>query len=104
MKTLLKDYRDRVPLGQDEVAARLGVDKSTVCRHEGKNPRFNLLQLEEYAELYGCSPTDLLDGPHLLTDDEKRLLGNFRRLSSQQQRLLVGTIESLQRTPLAAPA
>lgn len=55
-----REMRKRSGLTQAEVANRLGVDQTTVCKWEnGKNlPRADLLP--NIAELYGCTVGELL--------------------------------------------
>ena len=53
-------YRTEAGLTQEDVAAKLKVHVGTIKRHEAGQGISNK-QLEQYAKLYGCKATDLLD-------------------------------------------
>lgn len=49
-------------LTQEEVAKLIGVDVTTVCRHESGERTMSAKEIESYANVYKCTPTELFIG------------------------------------------
>lgn len=67
-KTFFKEWRKFRGLSQDQLAARLGTNKSAVSKMELGTSRYNQSSLEAWAEALGCEPHELISRPP--TDDD----------------------------------
>jgi len=56
----LRVHRKEAGLTQDQVASRLGVNRTTIVNIEKGRQRVALHQLVELADILGCAPGDLL--------------------------------------------
>ena len=48
----------------------------------------SMKSLESFAEFFECSPAEIIDGPHILTDDEQSLLDGYRGASDEGREML----------------
>lgn len=69
----LKELRELNHLSQDEVARRVGLQKSTISMYEHNKRKPDLETLEALADCFNVPLCDLLDGEKSLTDDASRI-------------------------------
>lgn len=67
-RTFFKEWREFRRLSQDELAARLGTNKSAVSKMELGRNRYNQSSLEAWADALGCEPHELIS--RAPTDDD----------------------------------
>jgi transcriptional regulator with XRE-family HTH domain len=75
----LRQWRDHKNMTLEQVAAELGITAGALSQHERGATNYTRPLLEALAELYGCSPADLLmrdpsdtDAPWSLWDQAKQ--------------------------------
>ena len=113
----LTSYRKKAMLTQSQVAAALGIDRSTYAYYEsGTNPRPEILL--KLAEIYKISPGKFLEGTtgpltvansdnpfadsqfiqsfNELSDREKQLILQFRAFSDAQKNTCEKTMKTIQ--------
>lgn len=109
----IKSRRDELDMTLDEVAAKVGVSKSTIQRYEnGLIGRIKLPVIESIADALWISPDWLVgaseektavpkgDG---LSPLEAQLMEYIRRLTDDQKRMLLAQIELLLSTQESLP-
>ncbi len=93
----LKEFRKRAGLSQEEAAERLGVSHSTVSRHERGLQGFTQDDLRHYADLYKCSPVELISDISLLaqTAAEREVLEALRKLDPADHALALQLLRKM---------
>lgn len=101
----IKSRRDELDMTLDEVAAKVGVSKSTIQRYEnGLIGRIKLPVIESIADALWISPDWLVGVSEEKTADPKvdglspleaRLLDMFRQFSDDQKEMILAQIEFL---------
>jgi transcriptional regulator with XRE-family HTH domain len=90
----LQQLREARGLTLRDLAARAGTSNQQVSHLELGKRQLTTSWLKRLAEALGCHPWEIVeDGPGSdLTDRERLLLVNFRRLSEEQQTSLLAEI------------
>lgn len=60
-KCALAYYRKRALMNQEEVAAKIGIDRSTVAKWETGKAMPRPDRLRELAKMYGCTMENLME-------------------------------------------
>ena len=100
----LKLLRTENNLTQSQLAQKLNIGQTTVAGYE-KDHDPNIYSLIAYADYFGCT-VDYLVGreaaplPYALTEQERALLQDFRKLKPQAREYAAESIKSLSVSPL----
>lgn len=73
-------------LTQAEVAERLSVEKESISRMESGNIGLSLDRLQQFAVLYGCSVSELLQDPATGAEAQARAIAEMIRPLSVEER------------------
>lgn len=112
--TNLKKLRKSAGLSQDNLAKLTGITKTTISRFERGVQAARSNNLHAIARVLNCNLDDLFAGedgktdhlpksligppPPVITEDESRLLGLFRRADNHLKALLIHMLTELVRT------
>ena len=84
----IKERRKQLGLTADEVGEALGIDRATVYRYEKADiKKLPMYIIEPLARVLQCSPMYLMGwaGELTLTDMEKRLIIDYRKLPKEEK-------------------
>ena len=99
MADRIKEKRLQKGLTQEELAEKLGLQKSAVAKYEnGRVENIKRSTIAKMSEILECSPTYLMgleEKPSLLTADDARLIKKYHRLSEKKQQAVSDLIDSL---------
>lgn len=105
MSDRIKERRIAVGITQEELGNKLGLQKSAIAKYEnGRVENIKRSVIIKMADILECSPiylmgleddsnSNMLIELNHLTDDEKRLLTDFRTLSKQGQEYILQTMD-----------
>ena len=92
----LKSLREMRGWSQEDVAKRIGVGRTTYLKYETGENR-PVRKLNELARLFGVSYDYLLDNENAsagtLSEDETRLIYDYRLLDDESKRLVQGIMK-----------
>lgn len=98
MKNYIKDIRNERGITQGQLAELVGLDQTTVQRHESGSRRLSYEIIEKYSKALECHPIDITEGPAntsiTKTDEEKELLQTFRGLSDSARQMHLHMLKS----------
>lgn len=95
----LKERRQKAGLSQEELASRIGVEKSTISKWEKGTTSPTIDRLQHVADVLGCDLVELLiDSVPARTEREKAALELFRGLEESQQQAFLQFV-----APMAKP-
>ena len=94
-RTFLKEWRVYRDLTQEEAAARVDIDRTTLGRIEKGALPYNQDFLEKAAEAYGCEPEDLIMIDPLRPDPPKLVYDALKHASPSRQQEVWRMIEAL---------
>lgn len=99
MADRIKEKRLQKGLTQEELAEKLGLQKSAVAKYEnGRVENIKRSTIAKMSEILECSPTYLMgleEKPSLLTADDARLIKKYHRLSDANKQVVLNLIDSL---------
>ena len=84
MKNNLRTIRKKYNLTQQQVAEKMQMTKSTISRYESQSQRLDINVINKLSQAIGCDPLEIIadKGKICLTEEEERLIANFRKLNS----------------------
>lgn len=92
----LAKYRKAAGLSQAKVAELMGLSNDAISRMERGTITLSVERLFEFAELFGCDPTDLLSINSTNVDSQSYYLANLlSKLESTDRAKLLHVIEQL---------
>lgn len=93
----LKQGRKKKKLTQTEVAAKLGIDDTTISKYENDKSEPDNETLTKLANLYDVS-VDWLHGREdkSMNEDDKKIIEGFKKLNSKDQNYILELIERLE--------
>ena len=89
-KNYIREIRRIKEMTQEDVAEALGLSHAQVQRHESGKQTLSMDWVMRYAEVFGCHPIMIIDGPSATipaTQTEKEVLQAFRGLSDREQKM-----------------
>ena len=95
MNTRIKTLRIKRGLTQEKLAELVGKDAQTVRRHENGKRWPSLKDFYKYAEVLECHPAELLDDDRHVDAVELDLIETYRRLATDQRRVLRRMVDAL---------
>ncbi len=90
----LREIREGLDLTLEDVAELVDRAASTVSRHE-REEGINIADLGMYCEAYGCKMADCINGTHLLSPQEKKILSSLRKLKQNQIAAVLSTMTAM---------
>lgn len=94
----IRQLRIAADLNQGELGSRVGLSQGQISNIENGERTLSLDWMRRIARALGVSVADLLDdkdNPQRLSDEEKRLVENFRAGAKPQQAVLLHASEAL---------
>lgn len=89
-------YRKAAGFSQAQVAEILGLSNDAISRMERGNIALNVSRLFEFAEIFGCQPSDFLLSASPRVDDQSAYLSQLLiRLTSEERKGLLHLVEQL---------
>jgi transcriptional regulator with XRE-family HTH domain len=93
--TYLRAWREFRDIAAKEAAARLDMDKSSLSRLERGLTPYEQYHLEILAELYKCTPGDLLNADPQLKSDVAMILSAIGRADQPTQQAAVNALKGM---------
>lgn len=82
----LREYRLNRGISQQKLADAVGVSQQSINRYENQQVEPDIHTLTQFADYFGVSLDDLLGHPSPgLTEEEQRVLQDYRRLSRREK-------------------
>jgi transcriptional regulator with XRE-family HTH domain len=75
----LKKFREAKGITQAELATLVGLSHNTICNFENGHREPRLSDLIAFSKVFGCSVDDLVNPPHSLPVQLRRVRGKGRR-------------------------
>lgn len=95
----LKEWREHFNLGQEELAERINLSRTTISKIETKDSPYSQRILEAAAEVYKCSPAQLLMQDPNRADSFVPLFERAEKLAGAERVHVMGVIEAALRRP-----
>lgn len=94
-KTFLREWREYFGINQDEAAARVEIDRTTLSKIERGILPYNQDFLERLAIAYGCEPHDFLETNPLAPDQPRLVWDALKKASPEKQAEAWRIVEAL---------
>ena len=97
-RTFMIEWRRYRKLSQEEAAARVEIDRTTLGRIEKGILPYNQDFLEKLAEAYGCEPQDILSVDPLKPDPPRLVWDRLKAASPELQESAIRVLDALLKT------
>lgn len=89
-------YRKSAGLSQAEVAEIMGISNDAVSKMERGNITLNVSRLFEFAQIFGCQPSDFLIATSYHFEDQQQYLSRLlAKLTAEDRSRLLALIEQM---------
>ncbi|PWJ80601.1 DNA-binding XRE family transcriptional regulator [Pseudaminobacter salicylatoxidans] len=95
----LKEWREHFKLDQEELAERINLSRTTISKIETKDSPYSQRILEAIAEVYRCSPAQLLMQNPSRPDSLVQLFEQAEKLEGDRRAHVMSIIEAALRIP-----
>lgn len=94
----LQHWREHRGLSQEQAALRLAISRTQLSKIENMRSPYSQGLLEAAAEVYGCTPADLIIRNPSVPDAPWSIYETLRKASESQQQQIRAVIETLLKT------
>lgn len=94
-RTFLREWRQYFDINQDEAAARVGIDRTTLSKIERGQLPYNQDFLERLAVAYGCEAVDFLQTNPLAPEPPRLVWDALKKASPEKQAEAWRIVEAL---------
>lgn len=94
----LKEARKKKRMTQEQVGAILGIDHTSISKHENDHSEPDNETINKYANLYDVSINWIMNGKEGIMNDRKRkLIDDINSLNEKDQQYIVDLIQRLKK-------
>lgn len=86
----LRQWRKYRNLSQEEAAAKLDIDRTTLGRVENRRLPYSQALLEAAAEIYGCEPWDILNINPKVEKEAAQIAALVKRAKPEERAAIIG--------------
>lgn len=87
----IRELRKARRISQRQLSELAGISQPAISQFENDTRPLSLDWMRVFARIFNCAPADLMDGgdnPDRLSEEEKRLIANFRQATAIQRAIL----------------
>lgn len=88
-------FRNKANLSARETSMRLGYNPKFISTIESKNVELKVSTLLDFCEVVGITPQDFFYLGKDYSEDDKKLLENFSKLTNENKRTIIDLIDKL---------